>query len=300
MAGNLDSVFFTKYNEFCDELKEAFPERRDKITFAKTLRNEVKLARFKSEVLPTAGDPNRDPEKCPGTVLPGVTIPESIWTDLSVGTQKAIQKYLTLLSVCCMAGSSTFDAKFAEEMLKNLKDKLDTVDFKSFSEKIMGMFTSGGLPKMPDRLLKGQLAKLAEELVKEFTPEDFGLDPAEMAAAGENPMRAFEMLSRIYTDKPEIMQNAMKKIAKRLQEKVQRGELRPQEMAKEAEELMKEFTENPEMVGLMETFRGMFSFQDTDTARSVGRDGENRLSIIQARLRKKLEEKKNQRKGGGK
>jgi hypothetical protein len=300
MAGKLDSVFFTKYNEFCEELKEAFPERRDKIIFAKTLTNESKLARFKTEVLPTAGDPKRDPEKCPGTVLPGVTIPDAIWTDLSLTTQKAIQQYLTLLCFCCQVGSGTFDAKWAEEMLNGWKDKLDGVDFTSFSQKIMGMFSSGGLPKMPERLLKGQLAKLAEELVKEFTPEDFGMSAAEMAAAGDSPTRAFELLSKIYTERPEIMQNAMKKIAKRLQEKVQRGELRPQEMAKEAEELMKEFTENPEMVSLMESFRGMFGFEDKEAARAVGRDGENRLSIVQARLRKKLEEKKKKRQGGGK
>jgi hypothetical protein len=297
MAGNLDSVFFTKYNEFCDELKEAFPERRDKITFAKTLTNESKLARFKAEVLPTAGTPGRDPEKCPGTVLPGVTIPDAIWADMSLTSQKAIQQYLTLLCFCCQAGSGTFDSAWAEEMLKGWKDKLNNVDFKSFSEKVMGIFSSGGLPKMPERLLKGQLAKLAEELVKEFTPEDFGMSPEEMAAAGDSPTRAFELLSKIYTERPEIMQNAMKRIAKRLQEKVQRGELRPQEMAKEAEELMKEFTENPQMVELMESFRGMFGFEDREAARSVGRDGENRLSIVQARLRKKLEEKKKKRGG---
>ena len=60
---------------------------------------------------------------------------------------------------------------------------------------------------------------------------------------------------------------------------------------------MKEFTDNPEMVSLMESFRGMFGFEDKEAARAVGRDGENRLSIVQARLRKKLEEKKKQRGG---
>jgi hypothetical protein len=51
------------------------------------------------------------------------------------------------------------------------------------------------------------------------------------------------------------------------------------------------------MVSLMESFRGMFGFEDKEAARAVGRDGENRLSIVQARLRKKLEEKKKQRAG---
>jgi hypothetical protein len=135
------------------------------------------------------------------------------------------------------------------------------------------------------------LAKLAEELVKEFSPEDFGMSPEEMAAAGDSPTRAFELLSKIYTESPEIMQNAMKKIAKRLQEKVQRGELRPQEMAKEAEELMKEFESHPAFVELMETFRSAFGTDNMQQARAQGRESEARLSLIQKRLRKKAEEK---------
>jgi len=132
---------------------------------------------------------------------------------------------------------------------------------------------------------------LAEELVREFKPEDFGLSTAELESSND-PSRAFNLLMEVYTQKPELIQNAMKKITKRLQQKVQSGELKPADLAAEAEEMMKTFTDNPAFVELMEGFRTAFGFEDTDTARSAGRDGENRLSIARKRLRAKLEARK--------
>jgi ParB-like chromosome segregation protein Spo0J len=128
--------------------------------------------------------------------------------------------------------------------------------------------------------------------VKEFRPEDFGLSAEELERAGNDPTQAFGLLSQIYTRNPANLQNVMKRIAKRLQEKVQRGELRPQEIASEAEELIKEFTENPAMKDLMESFKSMFGFEDPEAARAVGRDGNSRLAIARNRLRKRMNEKK--------
>ena len=196
-------------------------------------------------------------------------------------------------------------------MMKKWQSKMNTVDFKSLSEKIMNVFGSmnmgsaaagsagagaaaaaaaGGF-KFPEKMLKGQLAKLAEELVREFKPEDFGIDVASLEASND-PSRAFQLLMEVYTQKPELIQAAMKKITKRLQQKVQSGELKPSELAAEAEEMMKEFTDNPAFVELMEGFRRSFGFEDTDAARQAGRDGENRLSVARARLRAKLEARK--------
>ena len=44
--------------------------------------------------------PQRDTSACPGCVLPGVTISSTVWNELSEGSQKAIQEYLTLLTMC--------------------------------------------------------------------------------------------------------------------------------------------------------------------------------------------------------
>ena len=85
---------------------------------------------------------------------------------------------------------------------------------------------------------------------------------------------------------PEKLQNAMKRIIKRLQEKFQRGEFRPQDLVAEAEEMMKEFADNPEFVGMMESMRSTFGFEDMDLARASGREGSARLSMVQQRLRR--------------
>lgn len=303
---SLDSIFNRKYTEFCDDLIGAYPEKTTEITQARALTEAERMARFRTEVLPSAGRPNRNPLETPGTVLPGVSIEVPHWTSFSQNTKKAIQEYVTLLSFCCMFGDAEHpwaqdlsgagpNKAWVDEMLNQWKSKLNSVDFKSLTEKIMNIFGSAGGAgafKIPERLLKGQLAKLADELVREFKPEDFGLSPEQLEETERNPSRAFELLMNIYTQRPEILQNAMKRIAKRLQDKVRRGELRPQELASEAEQMMKEFSENPAFVELMESFRTVFGFEDMDSARQAGREGDARLAIARARLRAKMEKKK--------
>lgn len=305
---SLDSIFQKKYTEFCDDLSETYSEKSREIAAARALSEAERMERFRAEVLPTAGNPTRNPTVNPGTVLPGVTIENQDWNSFSPNSQKAIQEYITLLSFTCMFGGAEHpmgsDAAGAskvwmDQMLNEWKDKLSKVDFKSLTEKISSLFGGeggAGAFQIPERFLKGQLAKLAEELVREFKPEDFGLDVSQLNESGANPQQAFQMLMNVYTQRPELLQNAMKRIAKRLQEKVQRGELRPQEIAAEAEEMMKQFTDNPAFVELMESFRSVFGFEDPDMARATGNDGSGRLSLVRQRLRAKLDKKKNAKK----
>lgn len=304
---SLDSIFHKKYAEFCDDLIETYPEKMNEIVSARRLSESQRIERFRSEVLPTAGSPTRNPSDCPGPVLPGVVIEDVHWNTFSENTKKAIYEYVRLLCFTSMFGdpsnpwmndlSGNGPAKqWMNEMLNQWKDKLSKVDFKSLSEKMMGLFGSGTSGfKLPEQFLKGQLAKLAEELVREFKPEDFGLDAAELGDTDANPGRAFEMLMNIYTQRPEILQNAMKRIAKRLQDKIQRGELRPQELAAEAEEMIKQFTDNPAFVELMESFRSVFGFEDPEMARAAGRDSDGRRAIAQRRLRQERERRAQRR-----
>lgn len=310
---SLESIFNRKYTEFCDDLTGSLPERATEIAQARALTETERMTRFRAEVMPVAGRPNRNPLETPGTVLPGVMIEPSHWESFSDNTKKAIQEYVTLLTFCCMFGDTshpwmndlsgaTASKAWIDKMMSDMKEKLSSVDFKSLSEKIMGIFGgAGGMGafKMPERLLKGQLAKLAEELVREFKPEDFGLSADQLEETEHHPSRAFELLMNIYTQRPEILQKAMMRIAKRLQDKVRRGELRPQELAAEAEEMMKEFSENPAFVELMESFRSVFGFEDQETARQAGREGESRLALARARLRAKMEKKKAGAEGQG-
>jgi len=89
---------------------------------------------------------------------------------------------------------------------------------------------------------------------------------------------------------PEKLQGAMKRIMKRLQEKFQRGEFKPQELAAEAEEMMKEFSENPAFVDMMDSMRKAFSFEgNMEGARAAGMEHSVRLNMVRERLRRKAE-----------
>jgi len=291
-SGNVNTIFFTKYVEFCEELKVVYPEATAVLDLAKALPDEEKKARFIKYIVPKVTAAKRNPRNNPGVLLPGVLISDEKWFSLSSATKQAIQEFLTVLTFCATFGMEGMNMKWAEEALNHMKEKLNSADFKSLSEKIMDLMKSGKFNALPEKLLKGQIAKLAEDLVREFRPEDFGLTAEELERAGSDPTQAFGLLSQIYTRNPAMLQNVMKRIAKRLQEKVQRGELRPQELAAEAEEMIKEFTENPAMKELMESFKGMFGFDDPDVARAAGRDGNSRLAIARNRLRKRMESKK--------
>jgi hypothetical protein len=179
--------------------------------------------------------------------------------------------------------------------MRDARASMDSIDFEKLSEKFFSAFGTKGsaLPPFPEKFLKGKLAKLAEEMVREFKPEDFGFSKEELEACERDPARAFEILMKGSMGNPKLIQTAMGRIAKKLQDKVARGELKPKELVEEAESLMKEFQSHPAFVELMEAFRGMFGGDHAeDLQRSATRDDQSRLSIVQARLRKKLEARK--------
>jgi hypothetical protein len=304
-AESLRHTFHVKYIEFCNDLLQAIPEMNEVIMTARVLSEELRLKRFIDEVL-TNCSPSRDASACPNMVLPGVRISPQLWSDLSDNTQTKIQEYLTILSMCTLFEGSknnmNFDSEtakgWAEDFAKTWQSKLGSIDFADLSKKISEVFRTKGsaFADFPEKLLKGHLAKLIEELVKDFKPEDFGLDEATIKSLEESPTRAFELIMELYTKNPQFLQGAVQKITKRLQAKFRSGELRPDQIAREAEELMKDFTENPELTQLMETIRSTFGMENMEAAKAAGQEDNARRAIVRDRLRKKLDAKKNAKK----
>jgi hypothetical protein len=307
-------IFDSKYTEFCNDLEGACPEFVTGISAARALSTEERKSQFRKDVLSSCS-PTRDSSKAPMYVLPGVQMTEDVWVLLSENSKRAIQEYLTLLSFCVlmedgpapdMSGEAGWTESWAKKMMEDMKEKMKGVDFSGLSEKFAKFFGSaagsfgagglgglGGIPQIPEKFMKGQIAKLAEEIVKEFRIEDFGLDPEQMKAAENDPTKALNMIMEVFMKNPQAFQNTIAKLTKKLQQKIQNGSLRPQELVAEAEELMKTFSENPQFVEMMEGFRSAFSMDGhEDEARAAGRDGSARLSIVQQRLRKKLEKRK--------
>jgi len=319
-----DSVFITKYNEFVEDLFGALPEYKVQIQAAKDIDDSLKLAQFQEHVKVKFEDSN------PGMILPGVDISDTVWNALSENTQKAIQEYVRILSISSFmeSGSKPEWANAMngsiDDMMNELKNKMENVDFQNIINKFMtflkpdanadanananananadakpeagGMpgfekFFENGFPKMPERFLKGHMAKLAQEIVKDITPEDLGISKEMMDECEKTPSRAFDILFKVFGNNPEIIQKTIQKIGKRLQEKIASGSIKPQEIAREAEELMKEFSENSGFVNMMDGIKKAFGFEDMDMAKKAGKEGSARLSIARERLRKKMAQK---------
>ena len=323
------SVFQTKYNEFVEDLMGAVPEYTVQIQAAKSLDDKTKLTRFQEEVKigNTLGSENsNEHNKNPGKILPGVEISDSVWESLTENTRKAIWEYVRILSICCFmeAGfSESSKPDWMEDAMNDMKKKLEGIDFQNIIGKFMTFFkgaeggegATGGLPggfpgglpgglpggfeklfengfpKMPEKFLKGHMAKLAQEIVKDITPEDLGISKEMIDECEKNPSRAFDILFQVFGNNPGIIQKTIQKIGKRLQQKIMSGAIRPQEIAREAEELMKEFAGNSSFVDMMDGIKGAFGFQDMDLARQAGREGSARLSMVKERLKKKASEK---------
>ena len=311
------NTFQKKYDEFVADLQETFPELGGALLAAGAIPADERAKAYFSAVLrkhaqageaADAASPAVYP--CPGPVLPGVTLTTELWDSVGETTKKAVYDYLSILDLCTIyengLGLGSLDGEeadgegpgiskeWAEKVMRDWRTRLDRVDFDGLANKFMGLFgdKAGALPPLPEKFLKGKLAKLAEDMVREFKPEDFGLRPEDLEAVEKDPTRAFEILMGATASNPNMIQKALGRVGKKLQEKVQRGELRPTELVAEAEELIKEFQTHPAFVEMMESFRSAFSFEDPDLAREAGRDGESRLSIARARLRKKLEAKR--------
>lgn len=295
-----DSIFNKKYTEFCDDLAGACPEYSADIEIAKELNPEERLRAYKAEVLKKV---QRSTTTCPGRVLPNVSIKESVWSALSDNSKKAIIEHLRVLDLSCLflnideTGAAGISQDWVDSILREMRGKMNRMDFTSMADKFKGIFGADGstLPPLPEKFLKGKLAKLAEDMVREFNPEDFGMSADDIAACENDPTRAFEILLSATGENPQNLQKVMARVAKKLQAKIQTGELKPAELAAEAEELMKDFQSNPAFVQMLNSFRTAFSFEEPEAARKSGRDGEGRLATARARLRKKLEERKNKK-----
>jgi hypothetical protein len=138
--------------------------------------------------------------------------------------------------------------------------------------------------------IKRVLKEQSEEWL-DITPEDLGISSEMMAECEKNPSRAFDILFSVFGNNPGIIQKTIQKIGKRLQQKIMSGSIRPQEIAREAEELMKEFAGNSSFVDMMDGIKGAFGFEDMDLARKAGKEGSARLSMVRNRLKKKASEK---------
>ena len=301
--------FSTTYAQFIQELKDTFPEFLPALVIAADLPDAqaqftalwhpytTDVAAKNSSIFTTAGI----------DLVPGVKLTAALWAELSVNTQNALWKYISsLLLLAATEDESLWDLSGFKTSLSTMMSQISSAGadlsgssasgalpegFASLFEKLSSMGVgmpdlSGALPnfKIPERLFKGHIAKIAEELVKEFNPEDFGINPELLES--KDPARVFTYLQEVFSKKPELLMNAAQKIGKKLQAKFARGDINRDEIIREAEELMKEFSDNDAFSSLFGSLGEMFKSGESEGSPSA------RRREVQERLRKKAAEKK--------
>lgn len=302
------------YTQFLGELGLTFPELD---RFATKASKKTGWKEFSSTVAPIldkiAARDSKIFNKTGVEIAPGVIMTDVLWASAGKPTHKAMWDFLSSLVLLASyekkhsktdgdnESEGIFDISGAEESMKKMFDNLgkqfSSGSFSSFFDGMKeaaegfkekfgkAMDISGDMPKIPERLFKGHIAKIAEELAKEFKPEDFGISPELMNS--NDTTAVFEYLQEIFTKNPESLMKGAKKIASRIQEKLRKGEVRREELIKEAEELMGEFQSNP-------MFKEMFSQLSSTLRGSSGGESEpsDRLKATKERMRKKLDAKK--------
>lgn len=250
-------------------------------------------------------------------ILPGIFFSAKLWQDTSKETRVVFWDYLASLILLntmhvgpTSTGAKTEEMPDFEEMMKEMTAGFKSEEFKGIFENMKNMFKdlsgatvdpdAGGeakapfeMPKIPEHLQNGLIAKIAAELAGEFKPEDLGIDTDLMEKM--NPMQIFEHLQHVYTHNPDLLTGAMKRVAGKIQGKFASGALNREALMREAKELMTYFTDNPAFKDMMESFSGIFENPLVNPGGGKGSQSE-RLAAAKERLRKKAEAKKQQNK----
>jgi hypothetical protein len=235
-----------------------------------------------------------------------------LWGELSPATHAVIWKYLSTLLLLSASqttdGSGLWDLSGFQTSMSALMAHLQKVGegaavagvgtgsegFAALFEQLNKMASSFGLGdlsgaaskfKVPEKLFRGHIARIVEELVKEFSPEDFGITPAMMEE--KDPRKMFEFLQEIFTKKPDMLMSVGQKIAKKLQAKFAAGAFRREDIINEVEELMKEFSDNTAFSELFGNLGDMLKSSE----RASGNEGSARLREARERLRRRTAER---------
>lgn len=291
--------FEKTYNEFIADLLLTFPEHKDALQAAAaapaSAERFVVIWRPNVSAVASKNASVFDEEI---EFVPGFNMTQPLWNELSDSTQDAIWKYLSTLLL--LSAQETPDGFFdlsgfafdMQKMMDMLKG--DGSQFGDLFEKLGKMAESFGFKdlsgvagkfKIPERMFRGHIARIAQELVSEIKPEDFGIDPDLMKS--NDPKAVFEFMSELFSKKPDMLMSIAQKIANKIRQKFMRGEIRREDIIAEAEELMKEFSENTAFTELFGSLKDAM----IGAEKASGNEGSKRRREAQERLRKKAAEK---------
>jgi len=314
------SAFTTTLKSFCEELQLTFPELQAQIARAATT-TPVQFWNTWSTGLTTlmTRDWKTLFEERKGFLIGAVRLTPKLWSELSESTQVALWKYLRTLTLESAMEVSL--EKLGTETMQKLMDILmaERVEsdpaaatselleesmnhMKPLMEKLKGLMGSTGfmdlsglgdfqMPEIPERLRNGRIAKLAEDMAKQFDPSEFGIDPALLN--GDNVEEILKRLAELYQKDPTLLIGGAKKMAEKIKKQILGGSLNRDDLVAEAQEFIALFKEHPmfkEVMGKVSGFMGadgLASMFGTGGSDGGGAPSERRRAV-QERLRKKM------------
>lgn len=152
-------------------------------------------------------------------------------------------------------------------------------------------------PEIPERLRNGRIAKLAEDMAKQFNPAEFGIDPDLLK--GDDVGEILKRLAELYQRDPTLLIGGAKRMAERIKRQIMGGSLNRDQLVAEAQEYVALFKEHPlfkEAIEKFQSFTGEGGLASLFGGGGGGAAPSERLRAVQERLRRKMEARKT---GGG-
>lgn len=313
----MSTNFGSTLTAFCSELRLTFPELAAQIDRAATYTAERFWIAWKSH-LHILLDQSADAlfEERSGLLIGPVQMTPALWSELSDNTRIAIWKYLRTLALEA-AMSQSLEGMETETMqlLMNIMtavrldgggEEADAATSEMFAElqpmmdrlkSMMGNFVdlsgdaaSVPLPEIPERLRNGRIAKMAEEMAKQFNPSDFGIDPAVLA--GDNVEEILKRLAELYQRDPTLLIAGAKRVAEKIKKQILGGSLDREAILAEAQEFVELFKEHPlfkEAIGKFQSLMGEGGLASMFGGEANAGAPSERRRAVQERLRAKLE-----------
>lgn len=311
------SAFTSTLKSFCEELRLTFPELEAQIARA-TTTTSVQFWKTWSTgltllMLCDAAALFSDRK---GFLIGAVRLTPDVWSELSEATQKAIWKYLRTLTLeaAMEVSLESLDTETMQKLMDILMAERVEADpaaatselleesanhMTPLLEKLKGLMGSTGfidlsglagfsMPDIPEHLRNGRIAKLAEEMAKQFDPREFGIDPALLR--GDNVEEILKRLMDLYQRDPTLMIGGAKRMAERIKKQILGGSLNREELISEAKEFIALFHDHPmfkDVMGKVSGLEGLTSMFGSSGSDSGGAPSDRRRAV-QERLRKKM------------
>lgn len=268
-----------------------------------------------------------------GILIVPIVLAPTLWAEVSPATQAAIWRYLRTLILEAAMELRLSATELTEErlalLMRILMEERGGDDEEAVEETVMeetmehlnpllerlrgmmggvgGLFDASGLagmfgdvsgeipmPEIPERLRKGRIAQLAEQMAKQIDPADFGIDPALLK--GDNVEEVLKGLAEIYKRDPSKLMAGAKRMAEKIKKQIMGGSLDRDALIAEAKEFVEIFRNHPAFKEAIAKFEGLIGegglaemFGGVTGGSGAPSD---RLRAVQERLRKKLAAKK--------